>query len=151
MPTLVVVDMQPQFSNSTCKITRAACVREVKYAVKNNHNIVFLEFGGWGKTTSMLTDLTADYPHAVTLLKHQMDGSEEIKQHFEKKNKRPKKFHVCGVNGDQCVYETIRGMKRHFPKSKIIAVLDAINASCSKDSQRHLLSKLVPVVNADAA
>lgn len=108
--TLVVVDMQPFFQEANDELTLSNVEREVKDAIKQDCDIVFVEIPyfspmddqGLKPTHSRLTDLVKGYKRSHTIMKMmfprgRFEGANNIirgSNHFHfKKNQ----FRVCGV------------------------------------------------------
>jgi len=123
--TLIIVDMQACFSASTKKTVQRNCQIEIRKAIKNNANIVFLEFEGYGPTLSSLTDIVADanYSKNYRAIKPINDGSESVLSLLRKKKLPRTNFRVCGVNTDCCVYSTVEGLDVKISKNLKIEVV----------------------------
>jgi len=118
--------MQPHFNSAKGKCVIANCLVEIQKAVKNKAHIIFLEYSGYGATSSKLTKGLRN--HAIFVEKDNDDGSNQIQKEVLR-HKLPKYFKVCGINTDCCVAQTVKGLTARFPKSKIEVLADA----CASD------------------
>lgn len=109
MYTLVIIDMQPFFPSSGVKKVQEVVVKEIAKCKQNEWPIVLVETKGVSRTRQVIRDALKDYPKCFLVKKGQDDGSEEIHTVVQKVT-RSKRIRVVGVNTDQCVYETVRGL-----------------------------------------
>lgn len=133
--TLVVVDMQPAFEACNAA-TIAAVEEEVKAAMDAGHDIVVLQLPAFHNylmvipiepTLESIRNLIAGYPRAVIKNKYKTSGAEEVIQVCQWKGFAQKRFRVCGVNTDMCVYETVLDLACMFEAERIEVVKKACN------------------------
>lgn len=129
---LVIIDMQAYFLSALDKDTIKACRREIRFAIKNECPIIFVEYSGNGETIYALKDLVNDYKKVSFIEKCDNDGSHEIAQEIRAIRSNSLKLRVCGVNVDCCVFDTVLGLRESFGK-EIEIVADATNASSGKN------------------
>jgi hypothetical protein len=82
-----------------------------------------------GPVHQWLTDLTLLYSHKAMVNKSTNDGSKPIIRTISKRGFCRTQIRICGVNAQWCVRSTVGGLKQKLPKSRLIAVADAINTT----------------------
>lgn len=134
MHTLIVVDMQSYFGVSSSMNFTRNIEREITKTIDNGGHIIFVEFSSYGDTLLELTKLVTEigYKWAYTVIKGQDDGSVEVANSMFENNVPYDHLRVVGVNTDCCVLETVKGLTRQFPDSKIEVVEDACNSLWSQ-------------------
>ncbi len=135
-PTLCVVDMQDWFS--ACPPIALEVAALVKKAIARQMGIVVLEYIGCGETNFQVSQAYKDYDRVVRVTKSANDGSREFIEACLANNFSATKVFVCGVYTDQCVRETIEGIRRSLPKSKIALVASATRAAWTSNPQPFL-------------
>jgi len=125
---LVVVDMQSGFNKANNKIAKNSQLL-IEGAVKDKVPIIFLEIPGNGKTHRHLVEPTLYYRKKRLKKKNISDGSVQVKEACKELRIKPKHFVVCGVNYTACVHETILGLRRFYPNSRITLIKEATNYS----------------------
>lgn len=108
--TLVIVDMQPFFEEANDELTISNVEREVKEAIKQGCDIVFVEIPyfspmddqGLKPTHSRLTDLVKEYQRSHTILKMmfprgRFEGANNIIRGSSHFHYNKKQFRICGV------------------------------------------------------
>lgn len=117
--TLIVVDMQAQFS----PVHDQRLLYHVKYQIglakRRNAYIFFLEFIGYGKTVLPIVRSVMTYKRILVIKKNARDGSTLIAPHIDKLGIDPGRFRVCGLYTDQCVKATVNGLAQRFPEAII--------------------------------
>lgn len=130
MRTLVVIDMQRAFLSYFDKNKQsnliANVVHEVRAARKNRERIILVELSRKynGKTFDDIKSALNGYRHYV-VEKCEMDGSGVIHHLADIQNDPDVSFRVCGIFTDQCVAETVIGLRKCFPKAPISVVSKA--------------------------
>jgi hypothetical protein len=109
----------------------ADVVHEVKAARKNEERIILVELSRKynGKTSNSIVDALIGY-HYYVVEKSGMDGSGVIHYLADVQNDPHVSFRVCGIFTDQCVAETVIGLRKHFPKAPI----SVVSKACASDS-----------------
>jgi len=140
---LLVVDMQAKkFSTASHAWLLENVAREVRDAKAAGWGVVFLEYTrGVGKggvdlahrTHDSLTQIVADYGHAITVHKEHDDGSAEVLHAADDWWNDAGAEHiragirVVGVNTEACVAGTVNGLASSAPDVEITVVGDACN------------------------
>lgn len=124
---LLIIDMQTKFleyGNDSCI---PGVKREIEQAIKDDANIIFVEYIDEGDTIPELTDLVKHFtPTRVhKVVKPYNDGSKNILQLIQQLNLPSQHFKVVGVNTDCCVLQTVSGLKGKIPKIKMEVIADA--------------------------
>lgn len=132
--TIVVIDLQRKFT-AACKKSVIQNSKHLLFqAMEDNADIVFLEYAGFGRTNSSLTNLCDDYHSTYYLRKGDCSGAEEIKSLKDGFKLQTQHFKICGVNTDQCVQHTVIDLSVLFPES----VIEIIAPACGTVSlSRH--------------
>lgn len=131
--TLVVVDMQPNFSPAESVV--AAVAREIMLARTNGQAIVFLEIPGWGwndtypPTCGELTALVREYQRYCREYKTVSDGSIMVIDACQRRGFCSNRFRVCGAFADACVRSTVQGLLSRAPEALIEVLEDACHPS----------------------
>lgn len=139
--------MQPNFHSANGKRVFKNCIREIKQAVIDSADIIFLEFSFYGPTHPELTDVAG--PNYYVQSKTMDDGSAEVEAQVRAK-RLPVHFKVCGINTDCCVASTVRGLTARFPRSTIEVVADACDSDWYHNRGLNEMKKLqgnVSVIN----
>lgn len=134
--TLVVVDMQSYFPAANSKKTIAKCKDLILQAGKSQSPIIFVEYFECGNTIKSLTKMADSHGDVFFVRKDKDDGSKLVKG-IIKGCKLPMNIKVCGVNTDQCVLETIRGLS----KTKGIKI-EVVAEACNSDNHFYGLEKI---------
>jgi nicotinamidase-related amidase len=132
MYTLVVVDMQPGFNAANRERVRQNVRREIKKAVQEGADIVFLEYVSHGRTfPELLVPVEKiQYKRFKVSPKMSDDGSKEVQQVVANNDFMFGRFRVVGINTDYCVMATTLGIRTRFPNSYIEVVADACDSDC---------------------
>lgn len=125
--TLVVVDMQYCFEAVFCEKLLNEVVTEIKLAKRWRFPILFLEYDDSKSTLLQLVQLVKGYKKSAFALKHIDDGSNVVHRVIKRKNWPHSLIRLCGVNSDCCVYSTVQGMLKLFPRTKIHLIQNACN------------------------
>lgn len=121
--------MQPRFLTYNKKRVKEECGKLIEKAIKDKVNIIFVEYADYGKTIKLLKSKVKWYKN-YTVVKENDDGSYELKKFFKNHNESSKrKFKICGVNTDACVYLTVAGLIKRFPKTKIEVISKACDSA----------------------
>lgn len=110
MHTLVIIDMQGGFKASKSRSTIRSIIEQIRLSRSLNWPVVVLEFKGFGKTLYALRRELEGYDKVRYVPKNDEDGSHEVNGVIGELTKS-RNFRICGVNTDQCVYSTARGLK----------------------------------------
>ena len=134
MPTLIVVDMQEQFSAANSPHVIKGVRHEIKEARKEKNDIMFLEFEHCGPTKRKILDGIAFYPQKKhqRVVKEDDNGAYEAVRAMKEGGFDLNKIRVCGVNSDACVQRTVNGLTEKLSKSKITVALDACGCEANR-------------------
>jgi nicotinamidase-related amidase len=149
MYTLVVVDMQPNFTAANGKRVRENCLREILQAIKDNAPIVFLEWESYpGTLPDLMHPITENYLYKNYYVKTKVtdDGSFQV-ENVVREHSLPKNFKVCGVNTDCCVAATVRGLTARFSMATIDVIADACDSDWNHLSGLNVMKKMQCNVN----
>lgn len=110
MKTLVIVDMQPYFLNSTKeKGIIPNVIKSVRYAIQQGWPIIVVEYDGCGNTHDDIVAEVLKSPRYEFVTKSDCSGGKEVSKVCEERG-WPNNFVVCGVYGDQCVAHTVAAL-----------------------------------------
>lgn len=128
---LLVIDIQHTFRASHKKSLRENCKKEIKRAIRNKANIIFVEYKNYGSTIpsikKMVTSVKYDKSHLV--IKESDDGSQELLCFFKHAKLRTNHIKVCGVNTDACVLSTVKSLAKRLKRSKLEILSKACNST----------------------
>ena len=134
--TLLVIDMQPEFTNPPCTDKIEAVCNLIKMAKKNKWDIVNLLYDVeelWYSSVSSTTraypqieKLLRGYDKSETVIKSDCDGGREVVSHLQASKIASQDIIVCGCYADQCVLATLKHIRKLLPKVKITAMKNAI-------------------------
>lgn len=127
--TLVVVDMQEEFTAARDTNTIIECEELILEAISDHATIVFLEFTGCGRTMDSLYELVDNHYNVFFLRKSGCDGSNHIMRNNKAFELQEIHFKVCGVNTDACVQDTVLGLSSKYPE----AVIEVISSACNSE------------------
>ena len=141
MYNLLIIDTQPIFPASKKIIFKT--LEEIYVANSDGMQIVFLEywannFGKDQETTSLL--LKAAINKSI-IKKYTQDGSKEVVNYFFKLFGYVPELRVCGVNTDQCVFDTVKGISKKT-SNKIAVVSKACHSDLDHKSGIFKIKKL---------
>lgn len=127
MYTLVIIDMQKRFfkhymDDPDVKRVIKRTKAYIDKAKRDKAAIIYLEFDGFGKTIHCLQ---TSYKKQITVCKSQRDGSLEI-YYATIQMGYPPIFRLCGIFADQCVEETVQGLKSLYLHDSITVLKDAV-------------------------
>lgn len=131
--SLIVVDMQPQFSSSQNEVTLNRVEELVKKAVEDNAGIVFLEFYGYGKTNSRLLNIVKGYENSHICIKKENNGAKQVHESIIHYNLPYHTFKVCGVNTNYCVRQTVEGLVEEYPHITRKIEVSMNGTNCNSD------------------
>jgi len=120
--TLVIIDMQPYWA-AACnnKLLINNIKYEIKRAINLNNHIMFVRFISNGSITRSLTYATSGYSNVSIVNKDDMDGGDLVLARLKDVGRTH--LRVCGVNTDQCVFETVLTVADSYPKRFKIEVI----------------------------
>jgi hypothetical protein len=135
--TLVVVDMQPGFSDAINQDILDAVERQILLAMRRNWAIVLLENVPWknGPTYRQLMRHLQDgqgnwtYKRAFMRVKAADNGSEQVVDACYDFGYPLQYFRVCGVYLDACVQKTVLGILAKLPNSSVRCIREAMNTN----------------------
>lgn len=126
--TLLIVDMQPEFSaTADDKRTIRNIKREIINAKRRKDTIVLLEYVGCGQTFREIIWYIGQYPY-IKFRKYNDDGS-NVARMLRRKKLPHAHFRVCGVNTSYCVFETVNSLAHKNSTKTIKLVLNACNCA----------------------
>jgi len=109
MTPLIVIDMQPFFSETADKCL-AATLDQIRLAKQRKAPIMIVEYRGCGPSYKQLLDAVDGYDK-VTFVKKSSDGGGEPVMNAARANGfQLKKVRVVGVNRSWCVFSTVSEM-----------------------------------------
>jgi hypothetical protein len=144
--TLVVVDMQEEFSAANHVETIIAVEEAIIQAIQDYANIIFLEFIGCGRTMDRIYSLVDSYHQVFFLKKPSCDGSLFINRLNSAFNLQEVHFKIVGVNTDACVLDTVYGLNRQYPDSVIEVIEKAVNSDLNHHRGLALMKELKNIV-----
>lgn len=141
--TLLIIDMQAEFSDPPCKDKITPVCSLIRLAKKNNWNIINLLYDveelcqmRWDDDDDAKSDDTKAFPrieaalkgykNCARILKSDCDGGREVVDHLHLNNIKQQDIIVCGCYADQCVQETIERIRHLLPKVSITIVRKAV-------------------------
>ena len=131
--TLVVIDMQTDFSAARPDWIRQAVLAQINRARDSNMAIVVLEYLSreplrfYGVTHEELIAAARGHSHFTMRAKAVPDGSECVAAACQAMSVAEEEFVVCGVNTHACVEATVLGLFNLFPTCRIEVVANACN------------------------
>lgn len=133
--TLVIIDMQPYFA-AACnnKVLIRNINSEIKRARSLNNHIMFVRYIGCGSITRSLKYATDGYPNVSVVEKDDMDGGDLVLARLKDIGRTH--LRMCGVNTEQCVFETVLSVADFYPRRFKIEVISKCCAT-STGSKRH--------------
>lgn len=137
MKTLVVIDMQPEFSTAEKIIPNV--IKQIRDAKRNGHHIILVEYVPYGDTHREILDAIGDYIHFCKVTKSNDDGGKAVVRKAKSRKIALEDLVFCGVNVSWCVAATIGTMQRLLPQAKFSLVKKAANCNCSA---KHRLENL---------
>lgn len=141
--TLCIIDMQDSFTTSRGLEVQRACKREIRKAMRDKANILFVEYNGYGPTLPLLTDLvkSAKYKKAFHVIKYSDGGGKEVDQFLKHRHMPRKNLRVVGVNTGYCVASTVEELAVRMKKSSLTIIADG--CSCHNEhSHRYGLNRM---------
>jgi hypothetical protein len=127
--TLVIIDMQSGedgFFTARDPATIRHVIRQVEMAKRHNWGIIVVEYMRHGRTEPKIMNKLISYERWTRVRKYRDDGSKVILTAAAKNQFEMKRFRVCGVNINACVFETTMGLAK---KAEVHVVKHACNAS----------------------
>lgn len=119
--TLVIVDMQQYFvcvGSVEHKMAADMCLL-IQHAMANKWGIILVEYDGSGDTIKLILDTVSGYQHLEIVKKSEQNGGPEVIACLDSNPKWSMNLIVCGIFGDQCVPDTVRGI---FDNSDIVEI-----------------------------
>jgi len=134
---LLVVDMQPVWSNSNNKELQEQIQLLMRWSMHHGCPIIFLEYRHSANepternTQECLIKLVrdCDYDRYIRIPKRQTRGSDEVILGCTEARYPTSNFLVTGVDADACVLNTVIGLSRLRPQAAIKVVRNACRAS----------------------
>ena len=143
--TLVVIDMQYEFS-STAELALAGVCKAIVAAKKNLNHIIVIEYKGSGDTLPEVKRAIGAYKRVSYRTKKLDDGSKEILDVVRRK-KLPRKFRVCGVNLDACVWDSVLGLvEKNYNFITLLSEATYTNPGMNKQAILQNLQDYMPTV-----
>jgi nicotinamidase-related amidase len=130
--TLVVVDMQPGFSDASRNPTTLYTVELlIKQAVEDRRAVVVLENDPRlnGRTYWLLLKHLAGYPLKAVVPKFDDDGSNEVIDACDSNGFDEDDFEFGGVHTDACVTSTVDGIARRRRRAHLNVFKEACNSN----------------------
>ena len=124
-PTLVVVDMQPEFEAAFHPNVVIGVTQEIINAKNVGAPIILVEYRDGGQTFDGFFKLLKNYKNKALVRKNRDDGSREVIQAIKRRKFNPYHLRVCGVNSDACVWSTVEGLLGKLNRSRIEVVKQA--------------------------
>jgi nicotinamidase-related amidase len=139
--TLLIVDMQPDFSDPPCRDRIGPVCTLIRLAKKNKWNIINLLFDKqaldrWdddddyddSDTTAFkeIDRAIGNYKNSRQVIKRDSDGGYEVYECLRENSWEHDELIVCGCYADQCVLETISRLKQLLPSVKMTMVKKAL-------------------------
>ncbi len=114
------IDLQPGFSPANDYGIINAARGEALRAKRFNYGIILLEYNRHGSTLSQIKSACWGHTKLAVAKKDSDDGSIEVIDTAFAEGYNIDVIRVCGVCVEYCVLDTVRGLKKYSPKSKII-------------------------------
>jgi len=142
--TLLIVDMQPEFSDPSCEDKIGTVCSLIRMAKKNGWDIINLlydveelAFCRWDdaddddqvpvtQAFDKIHKLVSSYELNETIVKSDCDGGREVVSHLQSRKIASQEIIVCGCYADQCVLETLETIREKLPKTSITVVKKAV-------------------------
>lgn len=128
--TLVIIDMQRTFVRE-CMVDEESIIpvicELVEQAIENKWGIIVVEFYNMGKTIDEITNAIGDYQHQKTVTKNRTDGGKEVVRCLNENDKWSRNLLICGVYGNECVADTVKGILTNSDVVEVDIVDDAIS------------------------
>lgn len=140
MYNLIVVDMQVGFETAKVPRVISNAVKFIKKAVKDDANIIFVEYTGHGPTLIALKEACLSYEKQWYVYKDHDNGARRVRQIVEHAALDTSAFHYIGVNLCSCVLETTLTMSKTFKDSSHVLHKSAVNTcnACEFDKDLSL-------------
>lgn len=135
MHVLLVIDMQPVWSNSNNRLLQERIQALIQWSMHHGCPIIFLEYRQSEiepterDTQECLLKLVRDYDRYSRVAKKQTRGSDEVILRCREVGYPTNNFIVTGVDADACVLNTVTGLSRMRPQADIKVIRDACRAS----------------------
>lgn len=110
MSTLVIIDMQPEFTTASNPSVIAGVVHQIRLAKNRKAGIVIVEYNDSGDTLEPIVNAIGEYVRKTTVIKKGDDGSREVMRAIHRKGFDNSKVRLCGVNAGYCVRDTAVGL-----------------------------------------
>jgi len=111
---LVIIDMQKDFQAALGSEIIKEILKQINISKGQNLPIVFVRYQGEGEIVPCLLK-RAKKRMVFFITKDDCDGSREIISLLKKKKIKSRKLRICGVNTDECVQETVKGLLDREP------------------------------------
>jgi len=130
---LVVIDMQPYFSETAASILNNVC-DVIKQAKEDDAFVLIVQYGGCGRSYNEIYDAVGHYTKWDIVTKEHDDGSLEIWDFFEADDiSLESEIRICGVNYQYCVKATAIGLLEMMPYAQIKILRSACNGPLDYD------------------
>ena len=104
-------------------------IDEIEQAKQKQCAIVLVKMLSEGSIDVRILEATQGYNKIAQVGKRYSDGSTGVKRAIIKHNFPKACLRVCGVNTDECVADTVKGIATTWPKSKIEIAREACNSN----------------------
>ena len=141
--TLVIIDMQPDFSASNDPKTIRHVLRQINIAKRHGWGIIIVEYKGHTPSHDCITDAVADYVRLTTTKKSIDNGCRVVLNAAAKHGYERSLFRVCGVNINACVRETVYSLAK---KAVVEVMKHACNGTVPHWESYHFKHKNVQLV-----
>lgn len=137
----VVVDCQPGFKTSAVEWMTQALVASVSAAIADGAPVVVLEMspGMNLDTHQCILDLLKVHPRCK-VSKYRLDGSPAVQAACLAGGFPTKRFRLCGVQLDRCVWFTVVGLLALYPEAIVELDYNACNSELDGNPLEQLLS-----------
>jgi nicotinamidase-related amidase len=127
-PTLVIIDIQPEFPTASNRELLDNILAEIKKQKQLDGGIILVEYDRAGKTNPEIVKAIGKYRYFLKAIKYRDDGSDKILEELrytKSKKFNRRNFNLCGVNTTACVYATGKGLI--LKKNRVTLLLYACN------------------------
>lgn len=110
---LCIIDMQPKGFNN-CLLIVENVLHLVRKAIADKAFIVIAQFKGCGPTHLNIEKELHTYSYKEYVTHNKNDKSKPIQEVVNRRGILLKEMHVCGVNTEYCVKDTVHGLAKKF-------------------------------------
>ncbi len=138
--TLCIIDMQEEFNAATDPDTIQGVCVQIRRAKRYDWPVLLLEYGSsetypHKRSLHQLRGLLKGYEKYHRVIKHDDDGGDKVIAAAAKYKFDISTIRVCGVNADCCVQETVYGILKQIPKTRIELVHNGCNSDGAANHQ----------------